>query len=602
MSIDIQQSEEAEMKWQTDWEKCCLCQEDKRESLKCPSSTSHTEHDGYKNIATNVPLFHKLNALPIHLDPKRLHNGSGIEITLRQNNAKYHQSCRMMFNNTKLGRAQKRAMSHKSSEEAEAGPSKCTRRSISSVRFEKDYLCFFCEKEVEAADREAMTKNIYERLNECAKLLQDTKLIAKLNAGDLIAQEVKYHLICLTSVYNRERTFLRQQRQEEHGQHDRQAYDRAFTELVTFVNETQRSSEGGNVFRLSDLTDLMAKRMEQLGLKEPILHSTRLKEQLLEYLPDLQAHKKGKHVLLAFKDDVGPVLSKAFGITDVSKTAELVRKDILERSTNFDGHFEDNCQETSVPPSLIELVSMIEHGPDIQSQIENEATSSDLAISQIIQYNCHQSKKRRASTIKYHSKDRETPFVIYVGLLLFVKTRKRQLIDTLHQYGICISYDRVLEISSQMGTALVKRFTEEGVVCPSVLQKGLFTTAALDNIDHNPSSTTAKSSFHGTGISLFQHPTDSEKGEQRELLHIAGAPATKKVPPLPEAYTNVRPAYFKDASPVPTGSQNMLPLKPEILFQNIKMEYQWLEHVNVIPEDVEGGVSVTWAVHHASKR
>ena len=107
MSIDIQQSEEAEMKWQTDWEKCCLCQEDKRESLKWPSSTSHTVHDGYKNIATNVPLFHKLNALPIHLDPKRLDNGSGIEITLRQNNAKYHQSCRMIFNNTKLGRAQK---------------------------------------------------------------------------------------------------------------------------------------------------------------------------------------------------------------------------------------------------------------------------------------------------------------------------------------------------------------------------------------------------------------------------------------------------------------------------------------------------------------
>ena len=72
-----------------------------------------------------------------------------------------------------------------------------------------------------------------------------------------------------------------------------------------------------------------------------------------------------------------------------------------------------------------------------------------------------------------------------------------------------------------METALVERFTEEGVACPSVLRKGLFTTAALDNIDHNPSSTTAKLSFHGTEISLFQHPTDSERGEQRELLHKA---------------------------------------------------------------------------------
>ena len=174
--------------------------EDKKDILKRPSSTSHTEHDGYNNIATNVPLFHELNALPIHLDPKRLDNGSGIELTLRQNNAKYHQSCRMMFNNTKLGRAQKRAMSNKPSEEAEAGHSKCTRLSISSVT-DKDCLSLFCEEEIVGTDREAMTKNMYERLNACATLLQDMKLLAKLSAGDLVAQEVKYHLICLTSVY-----------------------------------------------------------------------------------------------------------------------------------------------------------------------------------------------------------------------------------------------------------------------------------------------------------------------------------------------------------------------------------------------------------------
>ena len=134
------------------------------------------------------------------------------------------------------------------------------------------------------ADREAMTKNIYERLNTCATILQDTKPLAKLSAGDLVAQEIKYHLICLTSVHNRERAFLSQERQKEQGQHDRQAYDKVFAELVTFIIETQRSSEGENVFRLSDLADLMTKRMEQLGLKEPQLHSTRLKEQLIERL------------------------------------------------------------------------------------------------------------------------------------------------------------------------------------------------------------------------------------------------------------------------------------------------------------------------------
>ena len=363
-------------------------------------------------------MFVEINALPIPLEPKRIDDGSGIELTLRQNNAKYHQSCRMMFNN-KLGRAQKRPMSHKPTEEA--GPSKCTctRRSISSVT-DNENLCFFCEKEIDKAGRKAITKNIYERLKACATLLQDTKLLAKLSAGDLVAQEVKYHLICLTSVYNRERSFLRQQKQEEQHQHDRQAYDRAFAELVTYIIETQRSNEGGNVFKLSDLTDLMTKRMKQLGYEEPQLHVTRVKDQLLERIPELKAHQQGRNVLLAFKDDVGPTLSRAFELTDVSRTAQLVRKDILKCSANFDGHFEENC----LPASLVELVSMIEHGPDIQSQIDNEIIMPDLAVAQIIHYNYHQSQRKRATSIRYHSKDRETPFVIYVGLLLYARTRK----------------------------------------------------------------------------------------------------------------------------------------------------------------------------------
>ena len=205
----------------------------------------------------------------------------------------------------------------------------------------------------------------------------------------------------------------------------------------------------------------MTERMEQLGLKEPQLHSTRHKEQLIECLTKLQAYKTDRHVLLAFNDDVGPDFANAFELTDVSKTVELVRNDILGNSANFDDYFVENGQEISVPPFLIELVSMIEHGPDIQSQIEKEATRPDLAVAQIIQYNCHQTHRKRANAIKHHSKESKTPFVINVGLLLFVKTRKHQFIDKLHQYGTCISYNRLLEISSQLGTALVQRFTEK---------------------------------------------------------------------------------------------------------------------------------------------
>ena len=70
-------------------------------------------------IATNIPLFQGINQLPIILDPIILDEGGGIEETLRWNNAKYHQNCGLLINNTKLERARKRAASSKISSDDE---------------------------------------------------------------------------------------------------------------------------------------------------------------------------------------------------------------------------------------------------------------------------------------------------------------------------------------------------------------------------------------------------------------------------------------------------------------------------------------------------
>ena len=52
----------------------------------------------------------------------------------------------------------------------------------------------------------------------------------------------------------------------------------------------------------------------------------------------------------------------------------------------------------------------------------------------------------------------------------------------LNEHIISISYSRVLDICVQLGV-------EGGVVCVPVLQKGLFTTYAMDNIDRNHTAT-----------------------------------------------------------------------------------------------------------------
>ena len=49
-------------------------------------------------------------------------------------------------------------------------------------------------------------------------------------------------------------------------------------------------------------------------------------------------------------------------------------------------------------------------------------------------------------------------------------------------------------------------YQANGLVRPVDLKKNVFTTAAIDNLDHhNPRSATTESSFHGTTISVFQH-------------------------------------------------------------------------------------------------
>ena len=121
------------------------------------------------------------------------------------------------------------------------------------------------------------------------------------------------------------------------------------------------------------------------------------------------------------------------------------------------------------------------HGADIESQLRFGASKTDLAMAQLLQYNCYARYRKGLATEK-HSKDRETPFPVYIGLSMFAKTRKRHLVEMLHDNGISISYDRVLEISAQLGDAVVTKYVHDGVVCPPTLRKRLFTTSAMDII------------------------------------------------------------------------------------------------------------------------
>jgi hypothetical protein len=151
--------------------------------------------------------------------------------------------------------------------------------------------------------------------------------------------------------------------------------DIALAELVSYIFETQRNSKESVVFRLADLVSMYQERLSQLGLKSLAVHTTHLKEKLLKEMPGLKAHTKGRDLLLIFEKDIGPIIALACDYSDtfhMAKTAEILRKVLQKHKSKFMGSFSADEIQSSIPSSSLHLVKMIEHGPDIKSQLEND--------------------------------------------------------------------------------------------------------------------------------------------------------------------------------------------------------------------------------------
>ena len=150
-----------------------------------------------------------------------------------------------------------------------------------------------------------------------------------------------------------------------------------------------------------------------------------------------------------------------------------------------------DCQSGCVQSSLLMLVQSLLYG----NQSSDASYSQEvLTIAQLIQFNTTNSKNSR----HYHLKNNEPPLPVYIGLLIYSRTRKRDLIDTQYELGWSISYDRILKILDTTKNTICAQYEKDDTVCPPNLRNGQFTTSAVDNNDHNTSSTHSNKDFHGT--------------------------------------------------------------------------------------------------------
>ena len=102
-----------------------------------------------------------------------------------------------------------------------------------------------------------------DRVRECAPLLEDEKLLAKLSGGNLVALEAKYHTRYLAMLYRRAQ-YAKDKVGESEQPHRLDGI--ALAELVSYIEELRTSGvEVPITFKLADLATMYTSCLQRLG-------------------------------------------------------------------------------------------------------------------------------------------------------------------------------------------------------------------------------------------------------------------------------------------------------------------------------------------------
>ena len=578
-----------------DWSLCAICQQRSNDEVLYPCKGKKINAlDVYRNFFNNVVEFKQLQALPCKLS----FDEENTPETFLENNACWHKLCHQKFNNEKLKRKKKGRMQDPDEEET----IRQSKRQACSTSVRNH--CIFC-REDSGILISYSTKCAEDNLRNMADNMEDTEILAQILTGDLVALDVKYHFTCLTKYRNRYRSFCRQKDNEDRTKTEI-ARAQAFVELVTTMED--EIEDGTYSFKLNELHAIYTKRLQQLGINS-IVNKTFLKDKIIEHFKDFglkDVYRHGKPTILIFPEGVKDLMEDNKLLRDYeneaflfAKVAKICREEIFS-SKNHNIFLNDASDSVPIreplSPSLSLLISMLLYGPSVRNS--ETPTMPVMCITKQIYFGSKKKTPLKAKTVTRHRVEYEPDISTYLGLKIHATTRSKSLVNILASFGISITYARVLELEERLAESVCKQSFQEKVVCPSRLKLGLYSVAAIDNIDYDPSATTAIGSFHGTGISISQCPTVDNPGisRQHELVDdndVAG---------LPDDYTIV-PAVFHKSSGCLIPEAFMKEING--LLEEAKYEEElWLKHAGDILESDESGEErkISWASFHATRQ
>lgn len=372
------------------------------------------------------------------------------------------------------------------------------------------------------------------------------------------------------------------------------AFDEAVDEIIAKIQTVKSDNVSEpSLFKLSELTQTLQNRLNVMGYGDYSVHKTRLKEVLLSKIDGLRSELVGRDVVLLFDDDIKHLVkhyladhSKDSDDHIIRDAAMKLRLEVLvDNEHSFDGSFNNNFKyNNAVPEGTIKFLNILMYGENHSNTMVAENLAS------VIKSNSKKWKRSESAVNTRNVQSREQPLPLYCGLLLHASTRQKHLVNEFAHLGMCVSYNRVLEIETAITNRICELYAEDNRICPPNLDLNVFTTSAIDNIDHNPSSNGAAYSFHGTGISLIQHPTSTELQTSRLTLRKQDF-ETKPIR-LPQSYYKIN--YFADGiGEVPL--EKMEWNDDALLLDPISSIQEWLTTT-----DISDGV-ISWASFHSRR-
>ena len=171
------------------------------------------------------------------------------------------------------------------------------------------------------------------------------------------------------------------------------------------------------------------------------------------------------------------------------------------------------------------------------SKISNGKSRVAVKISKLIRFNSVKQRRGPAENAR-HCITNEAPLPVAVAQMIYLKTRKKVLVNETALEELCVQHQRVEDIQWGISHQLWTKYNNDEIISPPKLKPGLFVTSAIDNISHNLSSYAATSSFHGTSISILQHPDDPI--QHLPFAFVSENTSTRRNK-LPSAYADIKP-------------------------------------------------------------